>query len=149
MEIKVISREKSGVAGRFTVCGLPTHRSTFEFNDRQCVLELTLNGEYIITPRGLYSMLPDFSQEPLHAQSMNYQVILKRSSPAIAEFQIFRLRDAPSLNETHLSKLNISVDVFKQFTTDYPSKIASYLEADMLPAGVAKFLMQAKKCTSN
>ena len=149
MQVKVDRRE-NGIIKRFTVSGFPRHKSCFEMMGKSFELDLTLNGEYYKTPSGAYSMLPaiDDSKTIDGRQSMFYQVILT-IQPAMAEFQVFRLDDVPAISEADLGRLNIQRKTFELVTTSYPKEIARLLDVDMLPDSVAKFLIQAKKCTSS
>jgi len=131
------------VPTKFVVSGLPVTRSSFELNGKACELALTLNGSYVTTPSGSYSMISEASSEALA-----YQVILQRQLPK-AEFQVFRFHESPAIRESDLERLRIKPEDFRMLTEEHPRRIAAFIEADMLPSGVAKFLSLAKKCTSN
>jgi hypothetical protein len=151
MKVNVQKTNEDGVVVRFNVSGLPTYKSLVDLDGSTAELELTLNGDYYITPGKCYSMLPAIGTDlprPDGVDSLAYQVILMRHPPS-AEFQVFQLSESPAITESQLSKLNITRDTFMKLTTEQPAKILNYLDTSMLPNGVAKFLLQAKKCTSN
>ena len=147
MQIQIL--EKDGeVPRKFIVSGLPIHTCVFEYEGRDWSLDLTLNGTYNRTPGGHYSMISDSEQHRPAAPPLSFHVILVKR-PVHAEFQVFRFHERSDILEEDLPKLNISREVFDLVSLKYPESILRALEAEQLPIGVSKFLMQARKCTSN
>ena len=147
MQVKVLDKDGQ-VPKRFEVSGLPTHTSVFEYEGRDWSLDLTLNGTYYKTPGGHYSMISDSEHQRPSAPPLSFHVILVKR-PIHAEFQVFRFHERSDILEEDLARLNIPREVFDLLTLKYPESIVKALEAEQLPIGVTKFLMQARKCTSN
>ena len=149
MAFKVSSSEQ-GIPSRFSVKGLPSHRAVFELDGVACEIELSLNGEYIRTPSKAYNMVASSTARVSAEgfQVLGYQVIFWHEKSS-AEFQVFKFHESPAISEQDLEKLNVTHTEFNLLTNEYPRCVSKALDAYMLPNGVAKFLLQAKKCTSS
>ena len=143
-------KSDQGIPIRFAVNGLPRHVAVFEFNGQTFEINLSLNGEYVRTPSKAYNMVSPGLNHTSTAgnQVLGYHVIFSPDK-STAEFQVFKFHESPAISDKDLNKLNITQQVFDLLTTEYPKRIAIALDAYLLPTGVAKFLLQAKKCTSS
>ena len=142
MEVK-ITNEKDGVIYKFTVQGSKVIKC---YLAKDYLLELSLNGDYTRTPSGVYNML----YNPSSPESIAYQVILtipSSSQTAKAEIELFKFNEI-----FNRQNVKISEDDYNHFITEEPRLIAQNIQSRALsdlPASVAKFLTQAKKCTSS
>ena len=154
MEINVLAR-KDGIPTKIKVNGASSISTIFEYTPegvapKKCKLNLTLNGEYTRTPSKAFNMIysPPPSSDVLE---LGYQVILT-SQPPKAEFRVFKFHERSVITDDDLAKLNIDKQSFQRLIFDEPKILVALLEKELfsnLPESVARFLLQAKKCTSS
>ena len=148
MRVTVLSQTKQNWGIR--VSGASEITCRFDYHGKPCCLSLTLNGDYTRTPSKTFSMIKDPEiVADSGCTSLSYQVLLSENPPR-AEFQIFKFHDQASLTAAMCPKIHLSVEQFKILTETEPAAaVAAFDSVGQLPAAVARFLQQARKCTSS